>query len=69
MKYTEKDREAKRSIKADKRKQMENIASKAADKRPSYSREITKGEEYREGQGGEEEYKGRSEEMDGEHRK
>ena len=33
-KYTEKHREVKRSIKADKRKFIENIASKAEDKIP-----------------------------------
>ena len=49
----------KRSIKADERKWMENFASKAEDKRPRYSQDITKGEVYREGQGGKEEYKGR----------
>ena len=49
----------KRSIKADKRKLMENTASKADDERPRKSQEITKGEVYREGQGGKEEYQGR----------
>ena len=49
----------KRSIKADKRKWMENIASKKEDERPRQSQEITMGEVYREGPGGEEEYKGR----------
>ena len=38
---------------------MEYIASKAEDERPRYSQEITKGEVYREGPGGEEEYNGR----------
>ena len=49
----------KRSIKAHERKWMENIASKEEDERPRYSQEITKGEVYREGQGGQEEYQGR----------
>ena len=57
--YTEKDREAKRSIKAEERKWMENIARKKEDQRPRESQERTKGEVYREAQGGEEEYKGR----------
>ena len=34
VKYIEKDREVKRSIKADERKWMEYIASKAEDERP-----------------------------------
>ena len=59
MKNTEKDQEVKRSIKADKRKRMENITSKAEDERPRVRQEITKGEVYREGQEGVEEYKGR----------
>ena len=59
MKYTEKDREVRRSIKADERKWMEYIASKAEDERPRVRQEITKGEVYREGQEGVEEYKGR----------
>ena len=59
MKYTEEDREVKRSIKTDKRKWMENITSKAEDERLRLRQEITKGEVYREGQEGVEEYKGR----------
>ena len=59
MKYTEEDREVKRSIKTDKRKWMENIASKAEDERPRQSRETNNSEVYRGGQGGEEEYKDR----------
>ena len=49
----------KRSTKADKRKWMENIASKAEDERPRQSRETNNGEVYRGGQEGVEEYKGR----------
>ena len=48
---------------------MENTARKKEDEIPRQSREITKGEVYREGQGCEEECKGRSKEMDGEHPK
>ena len=40
MKYTEKEREAKRSIKADKRQWMENIARKAEDEGPRQSKAI-----------------------------
>ena len=55
----QKECEVKRNIKADERKWMENAASKAEDERPRLQQERTKGKLYREGQGGEKEYKGR----------
>ena len=48
---------------------MENIVGKKEDERPRQSQEITKGKVYRQGQGGEEEYKGSKKEMYGEHHK